>query len=207
MRVGFATEKGRESLLAAARALEAQSGAEVVIAVRARSTHYLHAPLVVGASSGTMTLWFQLFSPWEFSLLAILVTPLAVGLVAGFLTQLSPTVQRLLTPASVREASVRTGGQSAFFELGVAETRRRTGVLVYVSSLERSADILLDRGAAAAATLRGWTEAIDALRTAVERDDATLGAAALGRLGPLLAAGVPRAEDDVNELPDTVNVA
>lgn len=205
--MGFATEKGREALLVAARALEAQSGAEVVIAVRARSSHYLHAHLLAGAAAGTMILWFQLFSPWEFSLPAILLTPLLVGIATGFATQASPTVQRLLTPISVRQASVRTASQSAFFELGVGETRRRTGLLVYVSCLERSVAILPDRGLAAVSALRGWPEAKAELLMAVERDDASLGAVALGRFGPLLAAAVPRAQDDVNELPDTVNVA
>jgi putative membrane protein len=207
MRTGFATQGGREALLASARAIEGQSGAEVVIAVRARSSHYLHAPLLAGIAAGTMTLWFQLFSPWEFSLPAILLAPLAVGLLAGGVTQASPTLQRLLTPAAVRDGSVRTAAQSAFFSLGVAETRQRTGLLVYVSCLEGQVEIVLDRGVAAVSTLAGWAEARGALRAAVQQDDASSGAAALLRCGPLLAGVAPRAADDVNELSDTVDVA
>ena len=97
--------------------------------------------------------------------------------------------------------------QSAFFELGIAETRQRTGLLVYVSCLEKRVEVLLDRGVAAVSSQRAWAEAEGELRAAVERDDAALGAAALLRFGPLLAAVAARAEDDVNELSDTVNVA
>ena len=207
MRTGFATQEGREALLASARAIESQSGAEVVIAVRARSGHYLHAHLLAGAAAGIMTLWFQLFSPWEFSLPVILMSPLAVGLLAGAATQASPVAQRFLTPASLRQGSVRTAAQSAFFELGIAETRQRTGVLVYVSCLEQRLEVLLDRGVAAVSSQPAWVEVEGELRAAVERDDAAVGAAVLLRFGPLLAGVAPRAEDDVNELSDSVNVA
>ena len=154
-----------------------------------------------------MTLWFQLFSPWEFSLPSILLAPLFVGIVAGGLAEATPAVQRFLTPASVRRASVRTMAQSLFYELGVFETRRRAGLLVYVSCLEKQLEVILDRGVTAASDLRGWREALGDLRAAVRQDDAVEAAACLRRLGPLLAAVAPRGEDDVNELPDAVNVA
>src|SRR5688572_10952456 len=203
----FASEAGRQALMASARAIEEQSGAEVVIAVRARAAHYLHAHLLAGVAAGSMTLWFQLFSPWEFSLLSIFLAPLAVGVAAGFVTETSPVLQRLLTPASLRASSVRAAARAAFVDLGLADTRGRTGVLVYVACLERSVEVVLDRGVKAAAGLSGWVDAVDAMRSAVAGDDARRAAEAMRRLGPLLAAVASRGEDDENEIPDTVNVA
>ena len=53
------------------RAVEERSAAEVVILVRERSGPYLHASVLAGAIAAYLTLWFQLFSPFDYSLLLI----------------------------------------------------------------------------------------------------------------------------------------
>jgi putative membrane protein len=202
---GFATEAGRQALLAAAAEVELQSGAEVVIAWRAQSARYLHAHLLAGASAGVAMLAFQLFSPWEFSLPAILTAPLLVGLAVAVAVEYVPALQRLLTPAALRGAALRTAAQATFHELGVAETRRRSGVLVYVSALEKAVEIVLDRGVAGADGLREWPGLTDALRRAVEADDTARAAAALRAMARPLAVLAPIDGQDVNELADRVD--
>lgn len=76
-------EAGRSAILQAVARVEARTAAEVVVVVRERSGLYVHADLVVGIAAGYVTLWFQLFSPWEFSLVAIQAAPAGVGVLAG----------------------------------------------------------------------------------------------------------------------------
>jgi uncharacterized membrane protein len=144
----FLDDRGKEALRGAVRAVEERSAAEVVILVRERSGPYLHASLLSGAIAAYLTLWFQLFSPWEYSLLLIQLAPAVAGTAIGLLTSVLPDLQRLLTPGHIRESYVRTKARAAFHDHGVADTRGRTGILVYVSRLEREAEVLADRGVA-----------------------------------------------------------
>lgn len=188
------------------RAVEERSAAEVVILVRERSGPYLHASLASGAIAGYVTLWFQLFSPWEYSLLAIQIAPAVVGTVVALMTTRLPEVQRRLTPTSLRESYVHTAARAAFHDQGIADTRGRTGILVYISRLERRAEVLADRGVRDAVDDAAWDRATQAIRSAagVRDPDAAAVATAIAGLGDLLQPVLPRGADDVNELPDEV---
>jgi putative membrane protein len=188
------------------RAVEERSAAEVVILVRERSGPYLHASLLSGAIAGYLTLWFQLFSPWEYSLLMIQVAPAVVGTAVGLVTTLLPDLQRRLTPKSTRESYVHAAARTAFHDNGIGDTRGRTGILVYISRLERAAEILADRGVRDAVDGEAWDRATLAIRSAARfRDpDAAAVATAIAFLGDLLQPVLPRDADDVNELPDEV---
>ena len=202
----FLDERGKEALRGAVRAVEERSAAEVVILVRERSGPYLHASLLSGAIAAYLTLWFQLFSPWEYSLLLIQLAPAAVGTAIGMLTSVLPDLQRLLTPRHIREGYVRTKARAAFHDQGIADTRGRTGILVYVSRLEREAEVLADRGVRDAVDAQAWERAASLIRAAAGRrmPDAAALAIAIASLGDLLQPVLPRSADDVNELADDI---
>jgi putative membrane protein len=200
----FLDDRGKEALRGAVRAVEERSAAEVVILVRERSGPYLHASLLSGAIAAYLTLGFQLFSPWEYSLLLIQLAPAVVGTAIGLLTSVLPDLQRLLTPRHIREGYVRTKARAAFHDHGVADTRGRTGILVYVSRLERQAEVLADRGVRNAVEAEAWERVALAIRSAAghRRPDAAALAIAIASLGDLLQPVLPRQADDVNELAD-----
>ena len=204
----FLDDGALAALRAAIEELEARSGAELVVSVRGRSGSYLHADLLVGAAAALATLAFLLFSPWPFGLVWFLVDPLLVGgLVALAGSRLLP-VRRALTSRAAREMRVRIAAEAVFYERGVHHTRDRTGVLLYVSLLERRAVLLADTGVEAQVDRRDWQTAAAALQRAMDRggDGAAL-AGALEPLAALLALHVPRRPDDENELPDGIDAA
>jgi putative membrane protein len=202
----FLDDRGKEALRGAVRAVEERSAAEVVILVRERSGPYLHASLLSGAIAAYLTLWFQLFSPWEYSLLLIQLAPAAVGTAIGMLTSVLPDLQRLLTPRHIREGYVRTKARAAFHDQGIADTRGRTGILVYVSRLEREAEVLADRGVRDAVDAQAWERAASLIRASAGRrmPDAAALAIAIASLGDLLQPVLPRSADDLNELADDI---
>jgi putative membrane protein len=202
----FLDDRGREALGRAVRAVEGRSAAEVVILVRERSGPYLHASLIAGIVGGYLALWFLLFSPWEFSLGSIQVGPAVAGLAAALLSSRLPGLQRWLTPRSLREGYVRAAARAAFHDNGIADTSGRTGILVYVSRLERAAEVVADRGIREAVDAASWDRATMAIRSAagVAHPDASAVATAIAGLGDLLQPVLPRGADDVNELPDDV---
>jgi putative membrane protein len=203
----FLDEGTKAELLAAVRAVEARSAAEVVVAVRERSGSYLQADLIAGIVAANLVLFYQLFSPWEFSLPMIQVAPTAIGVLVGLATSITPRARRALTPPRTREAIVGTAARATFVEKGVAGTRDRTGILVYVAVLERTAEVVADIGVTRAVPADRWAAAAARVKEAARDGDALAVAAAVVALGEVLGPALPRTTDDVNELADEVGAA
>lgn len=206
MAARFLDDAARTALKEAIESIEATSSAEVVIALRRQSSGHLLANLVVGAVSAFAALAYMLYSSHRFSLLAILIDPFVIGLGLGWLVELVAPLKRRLVPAGRRRYAVERGAKATFFDRGVANTRGRTGVLVYLSWLEQRAVVLADSGLPAT-----WQEG--PRRTLEEELSAAMAAGGLavarvlrGAAQPL-AEAAPRSADDVNELPDTIDAA
>jgi putative membrane protein len=200
---GFPGEDGKAALAAAAREVEAASDAEVVIAVRPQSGPYRDADLLAGIAAALATLAFQLFSPWEFELAWIFVETILVGMAGAVLASRMPPLRRLLTSVRRRREAVHAAACAAFHDKGIGGTARSTGILIYVSLLERTAEVLPDRGVAGRVEGAVWSERVAAIQDAVQRRaPATELAARIAALKPLLAARLPRTAGDVDELQD-----
>jgi putative membrane protein len=204
-RMAYLTEASKAALTAAVESIEQHSSAELVIAVRAHSGGVLAADLIAGALAALATLAFLLFSPIPFSLPAILLDPLIFGALGAWLCSRSPGLRHALLPRRLARESVRRAARAEFFDGGIADTRGRTGILIYVSQTERALEALADSGVRRAIDAARWEAWTRELQHVVrhERDGLKL-AAAICALAEPLALCLPRAEDDVNELADQV---
>jgi putative membrane protein len=200
----FLDAAARAGFERAVQTIESASAAEIVIAVRRRSAGYLHAHVVVGAVVAIAALAVMLFAEDEFSLPSILIDPFVAGGIAGALIELAPGVQRLLTPAARRRAGVLRAARATFVERGVHNTTGRTGVLVYISWLEREVALVFDSGIERTFAAEPRAAAARALTAAMPAGGAAV-AEALAQLAPPLAAAAPHRADDVNELPDAID--
>jgi putative membrane protein len=197
----FLTDDAKARTKQAIQAIERRTAAEIVVAVRGSSARYHQADLLAGAIAAMVTLLVLLFMDREVPIGAIPYLVLAGFLAGASLSALIAPLRRLLTRPSHRRETCLAGAKAAFFDLGVSRTRERTGILVYVSLLERRVVVLGDVGIDA--------DELDArpLEEAVRRGDASAFVTALGGLAPALEARHPRRADDVNELPDEVNAS
>jgi putative membrane protein len=187
-------------------AIEARSSAELVVSVRARSATYLHADILVGAVAALAALAFMLFSPFPFALHWFLIDPLIVGGLVALAASRLPPVRRALTPRSVRHKRVRAAADATFLQRGVHHTRDRTGILLYVSLLERLAVLIADAAVEREVPRREWRAAAARIdRVVAEGGDGAAVARALEQLGDLLALHLPRQAGDINELADEVD--
>lgn len=184
--------------------MEAQTSAEVVIAVRHRSGNYGIVAYHFGFGALAAVMLFLLVTPQVFSIGAIAVDALAAfGLGALFCANV-PALTRALTRGRTRQSNVEAAARAAFFDLGISRTTGRNGILVFVSTFERTVALLADVGIDTTALGAGWTEALGAMQETLRRKDFEAFVAAVERLGSVLGAAMPRAADDVNELPDEV---
>lgn len=201
MNASLLSADARAAVRDAVARVERHTAAEIVVAVRYRSASYRHTDYLVGFVLALAALCALLFLPQEFD---IITWPLEVtlGFVAGAVVcaQL-PGLKRLLTSRRAMNDEVARAARAAFVDLGVTRTRARSGVLVYVSMLERRAEVVPDTALDVLKKDEGWHAALQALDASVARGTFTK---ALEGLREPLARLLPRTEDDVNELADGV---
>ena len=186
------------------RALEAQTAAEVVVAVRRRASWHAGTSLAFGLAAAVVVLAVMWFSPTVYD---VRTMPLdaALAFVLGTAVAASvPGLRRRLTPQSFRARSVEAKARAAFDTLGIAKTRSQTGLLVFVALFEGQAFLVPDSGIPAALCTGPLASIGELLSAAVARRDLAGFLDALARLGPACGALLPRRADDENELCDDV---
>lgn len=196
------SRSARKLVAEAIRDVEKKTSAEIVVTVVPQSANYLHVDLGVGAALGAITLLLYIFLPIEFpddiGTLSVLVA-FAAGTILT--SAIRPFKRRLVSTKAKRQA-VHLSSCAVFLDQGLARTKRRTGMLVFVSLFEREAAIVPDVGVAIDETFgKGVVLLEDAVRNGGRPEDL---ATALRAFGDILAASMPITEDDVNELPDAV---
>ncbi len=202
----FVDETGQRTMREAIEAIEAKSSIEVVVSVRPRLRRWPSANAAVGATFAIAALAFTLFADIEFELWEILVLPWLAGMLGGLAVELVPPVSRALTPPRVRRDNLVEAARATFYELGVSRTRGRTGVLVFVALRERAATLVGDLGVIDAVGQRALDRIAAEIANAIP-DGATAVAKALSSHADDLGAALPRADDDIDELPNEVHVA
>ncbi len=116
-----------------------------------------------------------------------------------------PVIDRIIIPKSVKEEKVREKAQLSFVEYGVSKTRDRTGVLIFISNLEKKVLILADTGISQVYSNDSWkkqvTRIIDGIKT---NNFANELVKVISEIGKVLSTNFPIKSDDTNELADHV---
>jgi putative membrane protein len=199
------TPQAEEALRKAVVAVESQSSAELVVVVRPRSASYRHVDLCLGMTMAALSLAFMLYSPWPFAWHFLLINPIVVALGVTLLSSKIPSLARACSKQETMDASVRKSARAAFVEAGVHHTQFRSGVLIYVSLLERSVEWVADSGVELAFAKGGWeTLVAEAKSTVRGGGDATELAGAIESSAEFFAKHMPPHDEDVNELSDEV---
>ncbi len=195
---------GKAALTRSVVAFETGTAAELVVSVHPRSDTYARPGVLVGSLCALLTTGFLLYGEPEFDLYWFLLWPAAIGVTTGLLGNLRG-LQWLLTSARTRERRVLEAARAVFVERGIADTRGRSGVLLYISVGERVAVVIADLGVRQAIPSSTWDPAVAEITGAVARGaSARELAAPIAALGKVAAKFLPRASDDINELADEV---
>lgn len=215
----FTAEDNKRINQAVAEA-ESKTSAEIVPVVAAVSGRYDRPEDIVGlwvAVAALAITWCVLpehAGPGDWGAmqawmhLLLLVLSVVVGFILGAVigAHVDP-LRHLFTPSKQMSDEVLARARQVFFDSRVHHTAGRTGLLIYVSLFERMAAVLADDavveklGQAALDELRDHLAA--SLRTQ-SLSDAICGTIAAA--GPRLAAVLPQADGDINELPDALVV-
>lgn len=137
------------------------------------------------------------------ALLTVALVLAALAFLAGRYALQPSGIRMALTPAATKTRRVRARALDLFRTSAEQRTTGATGVLLYLSLDEHRAELIADSAIHSKVSADVWGEAMAALVAAVKDGRPGDGMAeAVRQIGVVLAEHFPRAEDDVNELPD-----
>ena len=209
----FFTEEEARRVRAAVAAAEAKTSGEIVVMVASASHDYPEVrqgvALLAGLFAGLLAakglaplLWWPGDPLWLF--LAVFL-----GVAAGsrFLLPLAPASWRWAVPRERARFEVEREAVLNFYGKKLHHTRQASGVLLFISVLERRVHILADTGVARALPRATWEELVRDVTQGIREGRAAAAAvAAVDRLGALLASAFPAGPEDENELADLIIV-
>jgi putative membrane protein len=184
----------------AVAAVEQRTSAEIVVALRRSSGRYRDAEYATGGLCAFALLLVFLYHPDPFDFTFLPLELLACFVAAAFACAHAPPLQRLLTSRRARDENVHAAARALFVDRGVVRTTRRTGILVYLSALERQVEIVADVGIDEEALGPHWREAKARMSAALVAGSLDAFLDALRALGPALAETLPHHDGDVLEL-------
>ena len=206
-----------ERISAAVKEAEKNTGGEIVTAIIGESDDYAGRELVFAIGTASLafiiaafnaasleswleqSFWFKAPSLLPLSLGAM---ALAVGAVFYILAQI-PFIDRIVVGKKSMTRAVRNRAMRHFTESAAYDTVDRTGVLLFISVLERRVELLADRGINAVVAPDTWDRIVSALVRGI-KDGKTAESieTAVREIGTVLAEHVPPRPDDENELSD-----
>ncbi|MEP7052558.1 MAG: hypothetical protein ABJB12_19480 [Pseudomonadota bacterium] len=200
----FFSAEAKRATAESVKAAEAQTSAEIVVAVRARSGRYGVLSYHFGLALSAAVVLYLLVAPSLYDVGAIALDAVLAFVLGVLLSIKLETLLRALARRATLNANVDSAARAAFFDLGVSRTTGRSGILVFASLFERRCVVLTDIGLNVKPLAPAWPASLDALDEAVKKRDLRAFRQALESLGRVLGPAYPRRADDVNELPDEV---
>lgn len=207
-----------ERISARVKSAESKTSGEIVVALAAESDDYsfweLFAALVVSLAAAIFAMPFAdqvrrfyeslNWAAPEWYLPAIYTFASFILILALFgLINLIPALDRIVIPRAIRSKAVSQRALRAFCEQGVYATRERTGILIYVSFLERQARVLADEGIAKKIGQDLWQLIVNGLVEEIGKKNAESAfCEAVEKCGELLAQYFPA---DKNDNPDELD--
>jgi putative membrane protein len=214
------TEEERNNIKKATAEAEGKTSGELVTAIIKESSDYafyeLLAALIGGFLSYLIALYF--YDPisrwmetlfWDYSSVyyAAFIGALIIA-VTGLLYLLAniPGFDRIIVPGKIIRKSVKQRAVSHFAEAGLANTRDRTGILIFISYREKRIELLADKGINELIPKENWDTIVNNLVKDIKAGKTAAGIiTAIEECGELLANHFP-IKNDTNELPNDINI-
>jgi|WetSurMetagenome_2_1015567.scaffolds.fasta_scaffold11310_3 putative membrane protein len=138
--------------------------------------------------------------------LAVIMAAFGAGMV---LVHFVPAVKRLLAGRTLLQKRVSQRAAEAFIAEEVFDTRERTGILLFVSVLERHVLVVGDSGINARVKQEEWDDVVQSVVRGIRSGSPAAGIVeAVGKCGVLLEHhGVVRRADDKDELRDDLRMS
>lgn len=184
---------------------ELSTSGEVVPMVVSKSSTVGHVPMLLIALFSLLFFAFDLdhiqmiwipLPHWLLIILDICVLLALVRILAPL-----PFVARLLTPKDDQQEQVEQRALNEFYNIRVHHTEKSTGILIFVSLMERRAVVLGDQAIAEKLSPETWDSLLQELVGSIQSRQLADGfARAIHNCGELLSQHFPKPAGDKNQL-------
>ncbi len=201
----FFTHEERERIKAATHEAESRTIGEIAVMVVESSDRYIEAEIIGGVILGSLfsliiTVLFFHSSLWSYIPLSfVFYFP------SFFLFKMQPGLRTAFIGHTRKTHAVRQRALRAFYEKGLYKTRHNTGVLFFVSQLERKVWVLADKGIHEKISQEPLNKLAQSVSQGIREGRACDALCeAIKEAGDLLAGHFPKTPEDTDELPDKV---
>ncbi len=197
----------RQKVTEAITKAEKSTAGEIVAVAARQSDDYLHVPLHIATALALAVplivafynhyyAWAAVSIPWVF--LIQLVTFILAALILSL-----PTFRFYVTPRKLMRKYAGRNAAQQFLALNTSSTEGRTGVLIFVSILERYVEIIGDIGITGKVDGKVWQNIVDDMIPLLRQHKTSEAMVlAVERCGAELARHFPPGKSNPNELPD-----
>jgi len=193
----------KEAIRQAVADAESRTSGEIATMVVDESDRYMEAEnlggvLVAGVVAAAIAIPFHHVTIWSYiPLVCLLFFPVR------FLLRRYPRLKLSFVGTRRQAEAVRLRAVAAFYEKGMHRTTEETGILIFISLLERKVWILGDRGIDLKISPESWQALARQLAAGLRSGEAKEALCqVIDACGTELARHFPRRSDDRNELSD-----
>ncbi len=117
------------------------------------------------------------------------------------------TIDRLIVSKKIMQQKVKERALRHFMESGVYNTKDRTGILIFISILEKRVELLADSGINEKIQPEKWQSIVDNIIEGIKKKNVTSHLIeSINECGKLLSQHFPIQPDDINELSDEIDI-
>jgi len=197
----------KTKLYEAIKNIEDNSLVEIVVIIKPASGKYRDVSVWSGVVFSILLYTFFMFSHFEFDVYLIYAFTVLGFFFAWTLVGATSFVQKIFVKKSRKQRNVEINARAIFQKGGIRFTKEQIGILFYVSLFEKMVFILPDRGAEQSIPLEEWQNMkTDFQKIFDAQNPADALIEKLNRWQPVFAKYIPPIENDINELPDDLEV-
>lgn len=187
--------------------IENNSLVEIVVIAKAKSENYRDVSLWFGFGFMFVIYSFFMFSHFEFDPFLIYFFSILSFPLGYFLHYLIDPLRRITIKKSRMKKNVEIASRAIFQKGGIYNTNEKIGILFYVSTFEKMIHILPDKGAETSIPAEEWEK----IRASFDnifnsQNPANQLIEELKKCKSIFNQYIPPIENDINELPDDLNV-
>lgn len=200
-------EEFKTSLYETIKDIENNSLVEVVSIIKAQSGKYRDVSLWFGLAVLLVFYTFFMFAPIDFYVSVIYLFTILSFFVGYFFLELVPSLKRKFINQKKLEKSAEIYARAIFQKGGIRFTKDKIGVLIYVSLFEKKVTIIADRGAETYVPDEEWTNIKSGFQNIFDKSSITTAfIEELSNCKAIFSQYIPPIENDINELPDDLEV-
>ena len=201
----FFTKEEREKIKETSRDAESRTIGEVAVMVVESSDPYVESEIIGGVLLGSLVALFITVSFFHSSIWSYVVLSFLLFFPSFFIFKKFPVLKTAFMGHKRKRHAVREKALRAFYERGLYKTKKNTGVLFFLSLLERKVWVLADKGIHEKIKQEALNKFAKIVSTGIKEGRACDALCeAIKEAGALLAMHFPKTSDDSDELPDDV---